>query len=249
MGLTAYRQVLREERENISRDPHLNSMIKRVGQRIANVVDRSDYDWEFRVIDKPEANAFALPGGKVAVYTGILRYTQDDTGLATVLGHEIAHVLARHGGERVSQTLLAQIGLAALQAGMRNSDPTIMQGIGLAYGLGVQLPFGRSQESEADHIGLVLMAKAGYDPREAIDFWERMSRGKDGQGPPEFLSTHPSGETRREQIQEWLPEALHYYHGADERGRERNRERNREHERGRDRDYERPWERERRRSS
>jgi predicted Zn-dependent protease len=186
-------------------------MVRRVGQRIAEAAQRPDYQWEFRVIEKDVANAFALPGGKVAVYTGILKYTQTDAGLAVVMGHEVAHALARHGGERMSQSMLEQAGLAAVQIGLQTSDPVIMQGVALAYGLGVQLPFSRGQESEADHIGLVLMAKAGYDPREAVPFWERMSGGEQGQEPPQFLSTHPSGTTRIKQLQEWMPEALQYY--------------------------------------
>lgn len=211
MGLSAYQQVLREER--VSRDPRANALVTRVGQRIAAVADRPDYAWEFRVIDKDEANAFALPGGKVAVYTGLFKYTQDEAGLATVIGHEVAHALARHGAERISQGMLAQVGMAALQVGLSDGNPGILQGIALAYGIGVELPFGRGQESEADHLGLILMAKAGYDPRAAIGLWERMAAGQRGGGSPEFLSTHPSGTTRIKQIQGWLPEALQYYQG------------------------------------
>lgn len=209
LGLTAYDQILKEEK--LSQDPRINAMVRRVGRRIAAVAERPDFQWEFRVIEKDVANAFALPGGKVAVYTGILKYTQTETGLAVVMGHEVAHALARHGGERMSQSMLAQLGLAAVQAGLRTSDPTILQGLATAYGLGVQLPFGRGQESEADHIGLILMAQAGYDPRESIPFWERMSGGKQGKSPPEFLSTHPSGTTRIKQLQQWMPEALQVY--------------------------------------
>ncbi|MBM3223327.1 MAG: M48 family metallopeptidase [Candidatus Tectomicrobia bacterium] len=211
MGLSAYQQVLREER--LSHDPRYNELVQRVGQRIAAVANRPDYAWEFRVIDKNIANAFALPGGKVAVYTGLFPYTRTEAGLAAVLAHEVAHALARHGGERVSQNMLAQIGMSALQIGLRNGDPLVLQGIALAYGLGVELPFNRSQESEADHIGLILMAQAGYDPHEAIGLWQRMEAGKRGAGPPEFLSTHPSGATRIQQLRQWLPEALQYYKG------------------------------------
>jgi predicted Zn-dependent protease len=209
MGITAYEEILKDEK--LSQDPELNALVKRVGQRIAAVAERPEFAWEFRVIDKDVANAFALPGGKVAVYTGILKYTQTEAGLAVVMGHEVAHALARHGGERVSQSMIAQLGLAAVQAGLGASNPAIVQGIGVAYGVGVALPFNRSQESEADRIGLILMAKAGYDPREAIPFWQRMDAGKKGQGPPEFLSTHPSGTTRIAQLKQWLPEALQHY--------------------------------------
>jgi predicted Zn-dependent protease len=191
LGITSYEQIIKDEK--LSTDARINAMVRQVGQRIAAVAARPDFAWEFRVIEKDVANAFALPGGKVAVYTGILKYTKTETGLAVVMGHEIAHAIARHGGERVSR------------------DPAIIQAIGLAYGVGVQLPFSRAQESEADHIGIVLMAKAGYDPREAVPFWRRMAAGKTGQSPPEFLSTHPSGTTRMAQLEQWMPEALQYY--------------------------------------
>lgn len=209
MGLSAYQQVLQEE--PISRDARHNALVTQVGQRIAAVADRPDYAWEFRVIEKNVANAFALPGGKVAVYTGLFKYTQNEAGLAAVLAHEVAHALARHGAERVSQNMLGQLTMTALQAGLRTGDSGIMQGIALAYGLGVELPFNRSQESEADHIGLILMAKAGYDPHEAIALWERMEAGQQSARPPEFLSTHPSASTRIAQLEQWLPEALRYY--------------------------------------
>jgi predicted Zn-dependent protease len=211
LGIEAYEKVLQEEK--VSHDPQLNALVQRVGERIAAVVDRPDFAWEFHVIDKDVANAFALPGGKVAVYTGILNYTQTETGLAVVIGHEVAHALARHGGERMSRSMIAQLGLSAVQIGLSTNDPTILQGIALAYGVGVELPFDRGQESEADHIGLIVMAKAGYDPHEAISFWERMSSGQHGKGAPEFLSTHPSGDTRIKQLRQWLPEALQYYGG------------------------------------
>ncbi len=209
MGLAAYQEILKKEK--ISRAPRINAMVQRVGKRIAAVANRPDYQWEFRVIDKDIANAFALPGGKVPVYTGILQYTQTEAGLAVVMGHEVAHALARHGGERISRSMAANLvgGVGAALAGI--SSPAVMQAISAAYGVGVELPFGRSQESEADRIGLILMAKAGYDPQEAVPFWQRMSAGKSGKAPPEFLSTHPSGETRVRQLREWMPEALVHY--------------------------------------
>ena len=208
LGLTAYREIL--SKEKMSGDRRANALVQRVGKRIAAVANRPDYQWEFRVIDKDQANAFALPGGKVAVYTGILKYTKTEAGLAVVMGHEVAHALARHGAERMSRSTAANavIGVGAAVAGA--PSPVVMQAVSLAYGVGLELPFGRGQESEADHIGLILMAKAGYDPREAIPFWQRMSAGKGG-GPPEFLSTHPSGQTRIQQLQEWMPEALQHY--------------------------------------
>ena len=181
--------------------------------------DRSEgYQWEFRVIqDDKQANAFALPGGKVAVYTGILPITRDEAGLAAVLAHEIGHVLARHGGERVSQQMGVQT-VTQVLAGMASSNPATVQLVSAALGagasVGVLLPWGRAQESEADHLGLILMAKAGYDPRAALELWKRMAEAAKGQRPPEFLSTHPSEATRIQQIEGWLPEALTYYRPA-----------------------------------
>ena len=191
LGITAYEQILKEE--GLSRDPQFNAMVNRVGQRIAAGAERTDYAWEFRVIDKDVANAFALPGGKVAVYTGILQYTPTDAALAVVMGHEVAHALARHGSERMSRSMVVQLGLAAVQIGLGTSDPAIVQGIGLAYGLGVELPFDRGQEAEADHIWLTLMAKAGYDPREAIPFWQRMEAGQQGQAAGRLCRRHDIG--------------------------------------------------------
>ncbi len=209
MGLTAYREIL--SKETLSRDRRVNALVQRVGKRIAAVSNRPNYQWEFRVIEKDTANAFALPGGKVAVHTGILKFTQSEAGLAVVMGHEVAHALARHGAERLSRTNAANalIGLGTAVVGVQS--PAVMQAIRAAYGVGIELPFGRGQESEADRIGLILMAKAGYDPREAIPFWQRMAAAKGGKGPPQFLSTHPSGETRIRQLREWMPEALSHY--------------------------------------
>jgi predicted Zn-dependent protease len=190
--------------------------VERVGHRIAAATGRSDFRWEFKVIeDEKNKNAFALPGGKVAVYTGILQVTRDDTGLAVVLGHEVSHAIARHGAERMSQGLLAQLGLAAVMVSMRDRDPKTVQTVGALLGagaaLGVILPYSRLQESEADRLGLIYMAKAGYDPRAAVEFWQRMEQASRGGAPPEFLSTHPSHGTRIGQIQQWLPEALTHY--------------------------------------
>src|SRR5262249_2188471 len=156
--------------------------------------------WEFVVFDSPEANAFCLPGGKVGVYTGILPITQTDAGLATVLGHEIGHAVAHHGASRMSEAMLTQAGGQALGATLSSADPKVQGAAALAYGLGakvgVELPYSRSQESEADHIGLVYMARAGYDPKEAVGFWERfMAYNKQqGGGGPAFLRTHPVDE-------------------------------------------------------
>ncbi|OQW33646.1 MAG: peptidase M48 [Nitrospira sp. SG-bin1] len=226
MGIGAYRELLRKA--PVSDDPELNEMVNRVGKRIAAVANKPEYEWEFAIIrDDRTINAFALPGGKVAVFTGILKVTQNEDGLATVIGHEVAHALQRHGAERYSRSILEMIGqVGALAAGAAVGRPDAAMAAMSAYGVGVSLPFGRKQESEADYIGLKLMAQAGYDPREAVPFWERMSgcprqmidkvcfRSK--QTIPEFLSTHPSDVSRINQIEAWLPEAMKYYHAVQE---------------------------------
>jgi predicted Zn-dependent protease len=212
LGADAYREVLRQQK--IVHDPKLIDPVRRVGERIARVANRSDYRWEFNVIDDDkQINAFALPGGKVAVYTGLFPVARDTGGLAAVLGHEVAHALARHAGERMSQGMLLQIAATGLAVGLGDQSPTTQQAIMQAFGLGAQvgvlLPFGRSQEAEADHIGLILMAKAGYDPGAALDLWQRFEQAGKG-GPPEFLSTHPSYGTRQKNISSWLAEARGY---------------------------------------
>lgn len=214
LGAQAFRQVVSKSR--LDTDPRVNAAVDEVGKRLAAVANRPDFQWNFVVIDDDrQVNAFCLPGGKVAVYTGILPVAHDQTGLAVVMGHEIAHALARHGAERMSQAQLAQLGGQALAIGMGGGPSTSM--VLAAYGLGAQLgvlmPYGRTQESEADRIGLLLMAQAGYDPREAIPFWERMERvAKDG--APEFLSTHPGKGTRIEQLRRWMPDAVRLYEAA-----------------------------------
>jgi predicted Zn-dependent protease len=223
MGVSAFRDILRSA--PLSTNPEINDLIHRVGRRIAEAANKPEYHWEFAVIEEPNVvNAFCLPGGKVAVFTGILPTAKNEAGLATVMGHEVAHALQRHGAERISRNILEQIAqlgtLAAAASGAM--DPGVMQGIQSAYGVGVSLPFNRKQESEADYIGLQLMAKAGYDPREAVPFWERMSGCprkmigtlcfRSASSIPEFLSTHPSDVTRLNQIEAWIPNAMQYYH-------------------------------------
>ena len=216
LGAQAYQQVLKESK--IEKDPRVNEIVRRVGQRIAAAANRPDYQWEFVVIDDPNTvNAFALPGGKVAVYTGMFPVAQTEAGLATVMGHEVSHALARHGAERMSQQMGMQVlgtGLAVALGASGTSGVTqsvAMQAFGLGAQVGVLLPFSRSQESEADHIGLILMAKAGYDPSQALSFWQRMEQSSGGKAPPEYLSTHPSHGTRVQQMEAWLPEAEGYY--------------------------------------
>ena len=210
LGAQAFQQVVSNSRLDAS--PGTNRAVQEVGQRLAAVANRPDFQWNFVVIDDRKVNAFCLPGGKVAVYTGILPVAQDQAGLAVVLGHEIAHAVARHGAERMSQGKLAQLGGTALAIGLGESasSSAILAAYGLGTQYGVLLPYGRTQESEADHIGLLLMAQAGYDPRVAIDFWERMEHTSRG-GPPEFLSTHPSHGTRITQLRAWIPEAMRLY--------------------------------------
>jgi len=215
LGAQAYQQSLAKTK--LSSNAAASEMVTRVGSRIAAVTGHPEYKWEYRLIqDDKQVNAFALPGGKVAVYTGILPITRDENGLAAVLGHEIAHVIARHGGERVSQQMLVNVGLQATMAALSRGNPATVQAVAALLGagatVGVLLPWSRAQESEADRLGLILMAKAGYDPHAARDLWVRMAAASKGSGkPPEFLSTHPSEPTRIQQIDVWMPEAMQYF--------------------------------------
>jgi predicted Zn-dependent protease len=214
LGSDAYREVLASAK--VVRSGPDYERVLTIGRRIAAVSDRPNYEWEFALLDEPETvNAFCLPGGKVAVYTGILPVTQNDAGLATVMGHEIAHAIAQHGSERMTDQLALQIGGAGLEALLAGKSEGTQQLVLAAYGLGAQvgvlLPFSRSQESEADQIGLRYMARAGYDPREATRFWQRMANAGGGSRPPEFLSTHPDPAKRARQIEEWMPEAIADY--------------------------------------
>jgi metalloendopeptidase OMA1, mitochondrial len=218
LGNQAYQQVLAKEKSKISTDPQINIMVSTIGRRIAAAARKPGYKWQFTVIkDDKTANAFCLPGGKVAVYTGILPYTKDEAGLAFVIAHEVAHALARHGGERMSQQLLVNLGQQGLDIAIASKNPTavnaINQGYGLASQVGILLPFSRAQEYEADEIGLVLMAQAGYDPREAPAFFERMLNRSSKQAPPEFLSTHPADQGRIQRLKKLMPKAMAHYHG------------------------------------
>lgn len=220
LGLTSFDQLKKET--PISKDAAANALVQKVGQRIAAVAgkDMPGAQWEFVVFDSQEANAFCLPGGKVGVYTGILPITQDEAGLATVIGHEVAHAVARHGGERMTEAMGLQLGGQILGATLSNRDPRMQAAASAAYGLttqvGVALPHSRAQESEADHIGLIYMARAGYDPRLAVAFWQRFAAYAKQQGgsTPAFLRTHPTDATRIQQLEVWMPEALAQYHPA-----------------------------------
>ncbi|MEM4658244.1 MAG: M48 family metallopeptidase [Candidatus Methanosuratincola sp.] len=218
MGLLAFSEIRRKER--VSTDPVFNNYVGRVVERIARASGKPEYEWEYMIIKKDNVvNAFALPGGKVGVYTGILPIARTEAGLATVIGHEVAHATARHGAERITVGMLAQLGAIGLGAALSRGDPRIAGIMNDAYGLGVTvgaiLPFSRSQEAEADRIGLIYMAKAGYNPKEAIYFWDRMEEAtRDKPTPPEFLSTHPGYNTRRKNLIKWQPEAMYYYMSA-----------------------------------
>ncbi len=211
LGEEAYREILKKEK--ISQDGQLITIVERVGRQLAAVSPMSNLQWEFTLIESEQKNAFALPGGKVAIYTGILPICANEAGLAAVMGHEIAHAIARHGAQRMSQSLI----LAGLMAGASISlsdhqdREAIMGALGVGTAVGVTLPFSRNNESEADEIGLILMAKAGYDPREAERFWGRFNKMKQGSRPPEMLSTHPTDTTRIEDIRQLLPKANRIY--------------------------------------
>ena len=218
MGYQAFEQVKRQYR--VSRDPNLNALVTQVGQRVAAAAQRPDYRWEFVVLEGKEANAFCLPGGKVGIFTGLLKYTQDEAGLATVISHEVAHALARHAGERLSQSTLAKaggLGLGVALGGLGvGGGQAIMQGYNLSTQLGILLPYSRTQELEADRIGLILMAKAGYDPAQALEFWKRMMTKDKGARMPQVMSTHPNDAKRLQELQAFLPEARRYYIPAPE---------------------------------
>jgi predicted Zn-dependent protease len=224
LSLQQYGDVIRKSK--LSDDSEKVALVRKVGNRIAkaaeaflmetgNRADVKNYQWEFNLIKEDKtANAWVMPGGKAAVYTGILPYTRDETGLAVVLGHEVGHALAEHGNERMSQELLASMGGMALSTALSSQSQVTQQLAMAAFGagasVGVLLPYSRLQESEADHIGLILMARAGYDPRAAIPFWQRLNAAP-GSRPPEMLSTHPAPETRINNIKALLPQAMTYY--------------------------------------
>jgi len=224
MSYQQYDEFLKTNR--LSNNREQTQMVKTVGSRIQQAVERymaennmskllNGYQWEFNLIESPDVNAWCMPGGKVVVYTGILSVTRDEAGLAVVMGHEIAHAIAKHGNERMSQGLITELGGAALDVALNEKPEKTRQLWMTAYGLGAQLgvilPYSRLHESEADHLGLIFMAMAGYDPNSAVEFWQRMSAMKTGPAPPEFMSTHPSDQTRINRIKAELPEAKKYY--------------------------------------
>jgi predicted Zn-dependent protease len=218
MGAQAYQEVLSQS--TLVRSGPQFEQVVRVGKNIADVADQPDFQWEFNLIqDDRQANAFALPGGKIAVYTGILPITKTDAGLAVVLAHEVGHAIANHSGERMSHSVVAELGLGVVDQFLTGSTSPgshrlIMGALGLGTQVGVLLPYSRQQESAADRIGLELMAKAGYPPTEAVAFWQRMEAHAGGAAPPEFLSTHPSHETRIRDLARWAPEVAERYGDA-----------------------------------
>lgn len=227
MSFQQYEQFLREN--PASTDATATAMVRRIGGDIAAAVDtylrdtgysrQADaYRWEFQLIESPQVNAWAMPGGKIAVYTGLLPVTATEDALAVVIAHEIAHVVAEHGNERMSQALVAQMGGAALSVALRDRPEETRNLWFAAYGAGAQvgvlLPYSRLHETEADQLGLIFMAMAGYDPRAAVDFWQRMADASSGPRPPEFASTHPSNERRIRDIRQFMPRAMEYYNPA-----------------------------------
>lgn len=219
MGLSAYEEVKTKEPE--SKNPQYIALVTRVGQRIAQAANKPDYKWEFHVIADDTQNAFCLPGGKVAVYEGIIPVCGNEAGLAVVMSHEISHALARHGGERMSQNYAVEGAKQAVQWMTRKeSDKNkelVMQAYGVGTKYGVLLPYSRKHESEADHMGIELMARAGYDPSEAPKFWTRFGALNKGDKPAEFMSTHPSDDRRAKDLEALLPEAGQMYAQAREK--------------------------------
>jgi predicted Zn-dependent protease len=225
MSLTSYSQFLQENK--LSTNKEQTDVVKRVGARMSVAVEKylkdngfqdrvADFKWEFNLVDNKEPNAWCMPGGKVVFYTGILPLTKNDAGVAVVMGHEIAHAVARHGNERMSQQMLVQFGGIALSEAIKTKPEQTQALFQSAYGLGTQygvmLPYSRQHEYEGDKLGLIFMAIAGYNPTEAVGFWERMAANSAGK-TPEFLSTHPVEQNRIEVIKSFLPEAMKYYTG------------------------------------
>ena len=235
LGLQSFQQVLAQSRV-IGRGP-LPEAVTRIGRRLAEASESpaftealklppQKFEWDFRVVESDQVNAFCLPGGKVVVYTGIIPVAETDGGLATVLGHEIGHAIAHHAAERMAQQQLVQLGQSAVVGSMQDMNPRQLQQVMAVLGAGTQygilLPFSRKHESEADHIGILLMAAAGYDPKESSEFWKRMAAATQGKGaPPAFMSTHPTNEKRIFQLKEWLAQAEPIYERSQKQDGER----------------------------
>jgi metalloendopeptidase OMA1, mitochondrial len=217
LGLQAFSEVL--STSDVVENSREAEVVRRVSEKIAAQTGKtaSEFNWQVSLVNNPQINAFCLPGGKIVVYTGILPVAQTETGLATVIGHEVAHATARHGAQRVFQNSIVQTALVGASFSLGEMDyqqrQTIMGLLGAGAQYGVLLPFGRDHESEADKMGLLYMARAGYDPRESIPFWERMGEAG-GSQPPEFMSTHPSHGTRVQTLKEFMPKAIAEYEKA-----------------------------------
>ena len=224
ISLQSYNEFLSENK--LSGNASQTEMVKRVGGRIQKAVQQycsennlsnrlEGYQWEFNLVEDESINAWAMPGGKVVVHTGLIPIAENEAGLAVVMGHEVAHVIARHGSERMTQGLLVEFGGMGLSTALsKYPDQTqnlFMKSYSVGTQYGVLLPYSRTHENEADHMGLIFMALAGYDPHEAVSFWQRMSAAKEGGSPPELLSTHPADATRIRKINELMPEAMRYY--------------------------------------
>jgi predicted Zn-dependent protease len=218
LGVQAYGEILAQEKR--SDDKRMTEIIERVGRNIAKVANRPDFEWEFALLESDQVNAFCLPGGKIAVYTGILPIMKNEAGLAAVMGHEVAHATLRHGGERLSQQMSAKVIEELLARGLGDSSPEMRDAAMKAYGTGVNvgvlLPYSRAHELEADQIGLIYAAGAGYDPREAVALWQRM-QAQGGSRPPEFLSTHPQEAHRIDELESQMSDALEAYEKAETR--------------------------------
>lgn len=214
LGLQSYQQILSDSR--VLRDEPVVEVVRRIGARIARAAAPEDpgFEWTFNVIDSPQVNAFALPGGYTAVYTGLIPVAQNEDGLAVIMGHEVGHALAHHGAERMAQQNMQRVVGAGVAMGAGGMDyeaqRTVMGVFGGISQYGFALPFSRKHETEADYIGLILMSRACYDPREAPRLWQRMAAAG-GASPPEFQSTHPSPETRISDFERWMPEAINIY--------------------------------------
>jgi len=224
MAFQSYKEFLSQHK--LSSNAEQTQMVNRVGNRIRAAVERyclenycsekiEGYQWEFNLVEDPNINAWCMPGGKVVVYTGMLPIAQNEAGLAVVMGHEIAHAFAKHGSERMTQGLLVNMGGMALESAIESrpaqTRDLFLRSYGIGTQLGVLLPYSRLHENEADHLGLIFMAKAGYDPHEAVAFWQRMSAEKKGPRMPQFLSTHPADQSRIQNIKDLIPEAMQYY--------------------------------------
>jgi len=224
MSFQSYGEFLSQNK--LSTNTQQTQMVKRVGTRIQKAIEQycekncmqdrlKGYEWEFNLIEDPNINAWAMPGGKTVVNTGLLPVARTEEGLAVVMGHEIAHAFARHGSERMTQGLIVEMGGMALSKALSNSPEQTQNLFMRSYGIGTQvgilLPYSRKHESEADHLGLIFMAMAGYNPNEAVGFWERMIAAKKGKAPPELLSTHPADSTRIKNIKKLIPKAMKYY--------------------------------------